>query len=64
MFIPKNLREPHPAAMAHLDELLDEALKDTFPASDPVAINVEIELPEHKTAGSRVAHRKQGAPDR
>jgi len=64
MLIPKNLREPHPAAMAHLDELLDEALKDTFPASDPVAINVEIELPEHKTAGSRVAHRKHGAPER
>ena len=64
MLLPKNLREPHPAAMAHLDELLDEALKDTFPASDPVAINVEIELPEHKTAGSRVAHRKHGAPER
>ena len=63
MLIPKNLREPHPAAMAHLDELLDEASKDTFPASDPVAINVEIELPEHKTAGSRVAHRKHGAPE-
>ena len=64
MLIPKNLREPLPAAMAHLDELLDEALKDTFPASDPVAINVEIELPERKTAGSRVAHRKHGAPER
>jgi len=34
--------------MAHLDELLDEALKETFPASDPVAINVE--QPEHETA--------------
>ena len=33
--------------MAHLDELLDEALKETFPASDPVAIDVETELPEH-----------------
>jgi hypothetical protein len=64
MLIPKSLLEPLPAAMAHLDELLDEALKDTFPASDPVAINVEIEPREHKTAGSRVAHRKQGAPER
>jgi hypothetical protein len=26
---------------AHLDKLLDEALKDTFPASDPIAINFE-----------------------
>jgi hypothetical protein len=43
MLIPKSLLEPLPAAMAHLDELLDEALKHTFPASDPVAINVEIE---------------------
>jgi hypothetical protein len=34
--------------MAHLDELLDQALKDTFPASDPVAINVELEPPEHE----------------
>ncbi|HUN26334.1 MAG TPA: hypothetical protein VMU67_08505 [Steroidobacteraceae bacterium] len=25
----------------HLDELLDEALEETFPASDPVAIRVE-----------------------
>ena len=29
------------AALIHLDELLDEALKATFPASDPVAINIE-----------------------
>lgn len=26
------------AARAHLDALLDEALADTFPASDPVAL--------------------------
>jgi hypothetical protein len=25
----------------HLDNLLDEALKDTFPASDPIAITIE-----------------------
>jgi hypothetical protein len=25
----------------HLEELLDEALNDTFPASDPVAITIE-----------------------
>ncbi len=27
---------------AHLNELLDEALKETFPASDPIAIDVEL----------------------
>src|SRR5277367_5925522 len=31
---------------SHLDNLLDEALKDTFPASDPIAITIE------KSAGS------------
>jgi hypothetical protein len=29
------------AMLAHIDELLDEALKQTFPASDPIAINIE-----------------------
>jgi hypothetical protein len=29
------------ATFAHLDELLDEALQQTFPASDPVAIHVD-----------------------
>jgi len=28
----------------------DEALKGTFPASDPIAINVELETPEHGIA--------------
>ena len=68
MLTPKRLPKPLSAAMAHLDELLDEALKDTFPASDPVAINVEIEPPEHETTtgpGSRASHsREQGAPGR
>jgi hypothetical protein len=29
------------ATIAHLNELLDEALQQTFPASDPVAIDVD-----------------------
>jgi len=29
------------ATFAHLNELLDEALQQTFPASDPVAIDVD-----------------------
>jgi hypothetical protein len=32
------------AAAAHLDNLLDEALRETFPASDPVAITIEITI--------------------
>jgi hypothetical protein len=32
-------------AADHLNELLDEALEETFPASDPVAITVEAEPP-------------------
>jgi hypothetical protein len=34
-------RERPPAAVAHIDALLDEALKETFPASDAVAIDIE-----------------------
>ena len=39
-------KKPHrasSAALAHLDELLDEALEQTFPASDAVAIDIERE---------------------
>jgi len=34
-------KEPQTAPAAHIEELLDEALKQTFPASDPVAIDTE-----------------------
>jgi hypothetical protein len=36
------------AALTHLDELLDEALKETFPASDPVAVNIERGVDERE----------------
>jgi hypothetical protein len=36
------------SAIAHLDELLDEALEQTFPASDAVAIDVERESHERE----------------
>jgi len=35
-----------PAGAAHLDQLLDEALEETFPASDPVAIRFDGPLDE------------------
>jgi hypothetical protein len=41
---PHRLR-PLRATTAHLNELLDEALRETFPASDPVAIDIELTRP-------------------
>jgi hypothetical protein len=38
--IAKHPRKPVP--LAHLNELLDEALEETFPASDPIAVAVEL----------------------
>jgi len=43
-------RPNQPATVAserrHLDELLDQALAETFPASDPVAIDFEAPVDE------------------
>jgi hypothetical protein len=50
MLIPKNPQKSLPAATAHINDLLDEALKQTFPASDPIAINVDLESAEHRIA--------------
>ena len=36
------------SALAHLDGLLDEALEQTFPASDAVAIDIERESHDRK----------------
>jgi hypothetical protein len=60
--------KPHRAssrALAHLDELLDEALEQTFPASDAVAIDFEREShdPEVRVLDSRTqlaGNRKAG----
>ncbi len=51
---PRTLR----AASAHLNELLDEALKQTFPASDPIAIDVA------SRRRGRAPGFRQGAPRR
>ncbi len=50
MVTPKNPQKSPPAVIAHINDLLDEALKDTFPASDPIAINIDPESPEHGIA--------------
>jgi hypothetical protein len=50
MITPKNPQKSPSAAIAHMNDLLDEALKGTFPASDPIAINVELESSGHGMA--------------
>jgi hypothetical protein len=46
MLVPKHAQKLLPAVSVHLNDLLDEALEQTFPASDPIAINFEIESSE------------------
>ena len=63
MLTPKNPQNSASAAIAHMNDLLDEALKGTFPASDPIAINVELESPGHEiatTPGVRAPLRSAG----
>jgi hypothetical protein len=45
MITPKNAEKSPSAEVAHMNDLLDEALTETFPASDPIAINIELESP-------------------
>ena len=43
-----------------MNDLLDEALKETFPASDPIAINFELESPRARNSyNTRVSHSAQ-----
>ena len=60
-------RNPHPsdrrkpgAIPAEIDELLDQALRLTFPASDPIALHFEdiaVEQPASPTASRQAAER-------
>jgi hypothetical protein len=52
MLATKLLHKPARAMMAYLDELLDEALREIFPASDPIAVAVELEFFEPRTSPS------------
>jgi hypothetical protein len=59
------LHPPHSASalITHLNGLLDDALKETFPSSDPVAINVELESPaDAKATTASLGHigKRQG----
>ncbi|MDR5775168.1 MULTISPECIES: hypothetical protein [unclassified Caballeronia] len=41
-------RPDEPATHTHEEELLDEALDETFPASDPIAVDAEPEDNEER----------------
>ena len=50
------------SALAHLDGLLDEALEQTFPASDAVAIDIERELHDRKARVLEFPHSARWQP--
>jgi hypothetical protein len=50
MITAKNTQKSPSAEITHMNDLLDEALTETFPASDPIAINVEREPAVRETA--------------
>jgi hypothetical protein len=54
------LHERAPVVKAHLGELLDEALQETFPASDPIAVAVELEFFERGISPSAQMRAAQG----
>ena len=56
---PKNPQKSLRTAIAHKNDLLDEALKETFPASDPIAINVDLESPRARNSRHSQLSRSQ-----
>ena len=60
----KHQRRPFPAVIAHLNQLRDEALNETFPASDPVAIAVEFASAEETSFYSAVDSRSRSEPSK
>jgi hypothetical protein len=60
MITPKNGEKSPSAEVARMNDLLDEALTETFPASDPIAINIELESPGDGIAiAPRASHSAQ-----
>jgi len=57
--MPSKKRTPSPSSKGKLDDKLDQALEDTFPASDPVAIAEPS--PEDQADDSHGKNRKPGA---
>ena len=49
MPIEHKAHRPTSRLLAHLNWLLDEALEQTFPASDPVAIDIDRESHDRET---------------
>ena len=58
MRAPKNSQKSAAAVAAHLNDLLDEALEETFPASDPVAIAVDVDDAVHVAVTTHKGARK------
>jgi hypothetical protein len=56
MITPEHRQKSRSTEIAHMNDLLDEALKETFPASDPIAISFELESPEHEIATASGFH--------
>jgi hypothetical protein len=48
------------ARASHIDNLLDEALKQTFPASDPIAIAVEAVYMRHAAPSGTAIRLNEG----
>ncbi len=59
MLAAKLLHKSDRAVLAHLDAILDEALQETFPASDPIAVAVELESSKPAASEDRQVHAGQ-----
>lgn len=49
---------------AHVDRMLDEAIEDSFPSSDPVSLAMphdRIESPDAAASGRRTAYRRDAS---
>lgn len=57
--MPSKKRTPSPGSKSKLDDKLDKALEDTFPASDPIAIAEPS--PEDRADDPHSKNRKSGA---